>query len=89
MVTDDVFADQVVVDRPPVLVVIAVIAVADRREVVGKSVKPDVGDVSRVPGEWDSPRHAGAADGEIPQPATDQTERLVAAEVGLDRPGVG
>ena len=89
VLADDVLADQVVVGRPPLLEALGVGAEADRREVVGQGVEPDVGHVARVPRQRDAPRQAGAADGEVAQPGADQPERLVAAELGHDRPGMG
>ena len=89
VLADDVLADQVVVDRPPLLEALRIGAEADRGEVVGQRVEPHVRHVARVPRQRDAPRQAGAADGEVAQPGADQPERLVAAELRHDRAGVG
>ncbi len=89
VVADDVLADQVVVDRPPLLEALGVGAEPDGRQVVGQRVEPHVGDVGRVPRQRDAPRQAGAAGREVAQPRADQPERLVGPELRHDRAGVG
>jgi hypothetical protein len=74
---------------PPPLELLLVAAVADRGDVVGQRVEPHVGDVLAVPRQRDAPLQAGAADAEVAQPAADEAEGLVAAELGLDGAGVG
>ena len=56
VLADDVLADQVVVDRPPLREALGVGAEADGRQVVGQGVEPHVGDVARVPRQRDAPR---------------------------------
>ena len=65
-------------------------AEADGGEVVGERVEPHVGDVRRVPRQRDAPRRALVRlTREVAQPAADEPERLVAAELGDDRAGMG
>ena len=89
MVADDVLADEVVVDGPPLGEPGRVAAEADGGEVVGEGVEPDVGHVLRVPRQRDAPVDAGATDREVAQTGADQAEGLVATELRHDRSGVG
>ena len=77
-----------IVDRPPVLEALLVLSVAHCGQVVGQRVEPDVRDVLGVPRDRDAPVERGARDREVPQTALDETEHLVAAEVGHNRTGV-
>ena len=86
---DDVLADDVHVDRPPAFELRLVGGEADGAEVVGERVEPHVGDVLGVPRERHAPLDAGAAHREVAQAGADDAERLVAAELGHDRAGVG
>ena len=79
MLADDVLADQVVVDRPPVLVLVGSVPEPDGGEVVGEGVEPDVGDMLGIPRQRDAPLERRAADREVAQAAADQAECLVAA----------
>ena len=84
---EDVLADDVGA-RPPRPEAGLVGAVADRRDVVGEGVEPDVGDVALVPGQRDAPGDRRATDREVLQAAPDEAEGLVALGLGPYEVGV-
>src|SRR5205085_11030414 len=36
------------------------------------------------PGKWDAPRQSGAADGDVLEPAVEETQHFILAKLGLD-----
>ena len=59
----------------------------ERAQIVDERVRPDVGDLSLVPRQWDAPRLAGATDREVAQAAGDEALDLVEPEVRLHEVG--
>ena len=62
METNDVFADEVVVNRPTLRECCVVGAITKRSDVVGKCVEPHVGNVRRIPRKGNAPSERLAAD---------------------------
>lgn len=88
MEPQDVLADQVIVDRPPLREPFGVRCVTHRGAVVEQRVGPDIGDVFRIPGQRHPPRDRRATHREVLQATANEAEHLVAARVGLHRVGM-
>ncbi len=86
---DDLLADHVVDRRPPHREPLVILAVADGGQVVDQCVVPDVEDVLLVPRHRHPPVDGGPGDRDVPEPATDETEGLVALGLGHHRGGCG
>ena len=82
---DDVLADDVRVRRPVAPVGVALVRIADARNVVGQRVDPDIHHVLRIAGHLDAPVEGGARDREILEAALDEAHHLVAAGVRADK----
>eukprot|EP00953_Heterococcus_sp_UTEX-ZZ885_P030928 16289-Heterococcus_DN1.PRE.7 len=61
--------------------------VAQRTDVVGQSIYPDVHDVSRVAWHRDAPIKAGAGDAQVSQPSFDKAQHFVLAALPVDKHG--
>ena len=81
METNDVFADDVMVHRPPLLEHLIVCAVTDCSDVVGQCVKPHVCDMGFVKRKWDAPRECLAANRKILQTLFDESEYFIDAVI--------
>ena len=88
MVANDVFANEVVIDWPAVGVIDRRVSEPCCRQVIRESIKPDVRDVTIIPGKWDTPVETRSTHREITQAAADKTERLVTAKFRLDHSGM-
>ena len=86
--SDDVFADEVPVDRPLRGELLVVGAVAVGGDVVGECVEPDVGDMLFVPRQGNAPLQRLSTDREILQAAFDEAGHFVAAKAWHDRVGM-
>ena len=84
----DVLADEVVVDGPPLGEARVVGRVADRGAVVEQRVDPHVRDVLRIPRQRHAPVDRRAAHREVLQTAADEAEHLVQPRLGLHRVGM-
>ena len=62
---------------------------AERGDVVGERVEPDVDDVLFVAGDGDAPVEAGAGDGEVAQAALDEAMTSLRRGLGADELRVG
>src|SRR5699024_4549703 len=71
-----------------VKVMVGVVAVAQRRDIVGQRVDPDIDRVFGVEGHLDAPAHAGAGDAGVLQALFDESDHLVFAAGRLDEVGV-
>ena len=71
------------IGRPPRLEQRLVAAEADGRRVVDQRVEPDVDDAAGIERQRDAPRLPGPADRDVLEPALDQAQDLVAADVRL------
>ena len=80
----DVLADHVQAGGPPFLEPLFVPAVADGRRIVNQRVEPDIDHARGIEGYRNAPRLPGATHRDVFQPAFNQPQDLVAANVGLD-----
>ena len=85
----DLLADHVQVSRPElVVIVIGLVAVAQRGDIVAQCIDPDVHGVLGVEGDRDAPLDGGAGDAGILQALLDEGDHLVLAALRLDELGV-
>lgn len=77
MESDDVFANEVVIDGPMFLELVVVGAVANSSDVVGQRIEPDVGDVFVIPRQGNAPRKTGSANTEVEQTLFDEANDFV------------
>ena len=84
MKTNDVFADEVPVDRPARCESLVVVAVAVCSDVVGECVEPHVGNVVGIPRQGNTPFQRLAADRKVVEASLDEAEHFIATEVGHD-----
>ena len=85
---DDFLADDVVIDRPVLLHWLSSRAEAERRQVVGQRIEPDVHDVLRIVWNRNAPLERRAADAQILEAGFEQPEDLVQPERGLQKFGI-
>src|SRR5699024_11200988 len=71
-----------------VVVVVGIVAVAQRRDIVGEGVDPHIDRMLGIEGHRDAPGHAGAGDAGILQALFDEGNHLILAAGGLDEVGV-
>ena len=89
MEAQNLLAHHVQVGGPElVIVVVGVVAVTQRRDIVGKRVDPHIDRVLGVERHRDAPAHAGAGHTGVLQALLDESDHLVLAGGGLDEIGV-
>ena len=89
MEAQDLLAHHVQVGGPVfVVVVVGIVAVAQRGDIVAQGVHPDVHGVLGVEGDGDAPLDRGAGDAGVLQALLDEGDHLVLAALGLDELGV-
>jgi hypothetical protein len=85
----DLLADHVQVSRPEfVVIVIGLVAVAQRGDIVAQCIDPDVHGVLGVEGDRDAPLDGGAGHAGVLQALLDEGDHLVLAALRLDELGV-
>ena len=82
METNDVFANDVVIDGPPLLEHLVIGAVANCGDVVGKCVEPHVGNVRVIKRKGNAPRQCLSADREILQALLNEAKYFIHAVIG-------
>ncbi len=88
MEAHDLFPDEMHVGGPELAVEgVVVRAVAERGDIVGERVDPDVNHVLGVERHRDAPRETRARDAQVLQPLVDELDHLVLAAFGLDEIG--
>src|SRR6185437_6718504 len=89
---DDLLADHVHVCGPVMLKFLLLVfflrAQANGGTVVAERIKPNVHHVLWIAGNWNAPLKSAAADGEIAQPALDESDDLIAPRLRTDEAGV-
>ena len=81
----DVLADHVQVGGPPAFEHFLVRAEADGRRVIDERIEPHIDDTGGIERQRNAPRLPRAADGDVGQPAFDETQDLVPADVRLQK----
>src|SRR5688572_25458194 len=76
------------VGRPPRVETFSVCSEANRRRIIDERVEPHVDDAVRIPRQRNTPRLPGSANRDVVKPGLNQPELLVAARLGLEKPGV-
>ena len=85
MKTNDVFADEVIVDWPMRSETFFVGAITMSSDVIGECIEPHIRDMRFIPRQFDAPGQSFSADGEISQTLLDETRYFVDSVVGFDR----
>src|ERR1700681_3477990 len=81
---NDFFSDEMDISGPVTIEFVFLDGIADRGDVVGERVGPNVENVFLVTGPGDAPLKGGAADGKIPETTAHEGDYFVAARFGLD-----
>ena len=85
----DLLAHHVQVSRPElVVIVVGLVAVAQRRDIVAQRIDPDIHGVFGVKGNGDAPLDRGAGNTGVLQALLDEGDHLVLAALRLDELGV-
>ncbi len=85
---EDLLAHHVQVCRPElVVVVVLLVAVAQRGDVVAQGVHPDIHGVLGVKRDGNAPLHRGTGNAGVLQALLDERDHLVLAALGLDELG--
>ena len=86
----DILADDMRIGRPMTGIKVRIfIGIAQRRDVIGQGVDPDVHHVVRVPRHRHAPIEGGARDRKIAQARFDEAHDLIAPRFRLDEFGIG
>ena len=85
----DLLAHHVQVSRPElVVIVVGLVAVAQRRDIVAQRIDPDIHGVLGVKGNGDAPLDRGAGNTGVLQALLDKGDHLVLPALGLDELGI-
>ena len=84
MKANDVFADEVIIDRPSFGKRFFVCAITKCSDVVGEGIKPHVSHMRFVPWKWNTPSECFATDRKIVESTFDETDYFVHAEARCD-----
>ena len=89
MEAQDLLAHHVQVSRPElVVIVVGLVAVAQRGDIVAQRIDPDIHGVLGVKGNGDAPLDRGAGNTGVLQALLDKGDHLVLPALGLDELGV-
>ncbi len=93
MKTENVFANEVCVDRPPggesVIKARFSLRIQQGRDIAQKGIKPDIEGLAGIVRQRDTPGNVGPGDWKVFETLLDKVKNFVAAEVGLNESWLG